>query len=451
MKIMRPVQIVATHRPRAYTCRSQPPKLGSASPLKKNPITRSSRIYDQTRDLKNKITRAMLTQSMKAATAKLNVPTQNLTVKIFSNWGNSERIACAEIVPIDEERKHIQIINSIATPKEATEIDPRKLQQGLYSYGDQQSNENDIWWSPWPLKSPIEIVFVLPNDKKIKMVRFFNPQIENNDAGIKAIEIYLEGDLVWKGDIPNNLGFVARLDKKKFAPNEEEDKNENKTHNNANYNTSTMNGHNTFRNLPKSRSFTRNQSCHFLSEEKKIPVYIDKFGQVPQIASSMITIEFVSPYDTQGITCGLSGIEILTTKKELIDETQIANVLVFNGSVTSAPSTLFRGHYLDPKIEEMWVIDRTSEELNPSIVILLQEKTLVGQIRLWNYFFVEMKYQTKNVLIKLDETPVYYGRLKEGDGTIKNINHSVTNIHVNEMDYRFVKKNSKSAIPKIPH
>lgn len=382
--------------------------------------------------LRNKLSKARNSQSMKNSVApNVDGSTQTVcyTIKMLSNWGSTNLIACSEIIPIDSKNHHVPVLEITASPRKVELTDLYKLVSGFESHED----INDKWSCSWPQQTPIEINMIVPVENPLKVIRFFNANEAFKDAGVRNVEIWSDNVLLWEGEIPYDFPFVAHLRRPTTNQNQSE-------------------------------KATSSQQ-HTVLPPNPLNCYVDPFGIVPQIPSQSLTIEFISNYENSS-NFGLSGIEIVTTKKETLKFDDFAEIKVNNLSTAADLDTLFRGQYLNPKIDDMFVFERSSIDLAPSITIVFKKLTLVGQLKIWNFFpacGTVDDYNTnkenkekqgicvKNISIKFDnDNTVYIGRIGQGDGTLKRLDSTMTIIFVNEMDYKFMRSTRYQNINPIP-
>lgn len=384
--------------------------------------------------LRNKLSKAKNTQSMKAPSIpNKNGPIQTVcyTIKMLSNWGCPDLIACSEIIPIDAKNHHVPVYEITASPRKVELTDLFKLVSGFESHEDLE----DTWSCSWPQQTPIEINMIVPVENPLKVIRFFNANEVYKDAGVRNVEIWSDNILLWEGEIPYDFPYVAHL--KRPTSNQ---------HQNSNYEKQTF------------------SQQHTVLPPNPMNCYVDPFGIVPQVPSESITIEFFSSYENSS-AFGLSGIEIITTKKETLKLDDFKEIKVENLASAANLDTLFRGQYMIPKIDDMFVFERSNDDHFPSITVEFKKPTLVGQIRIWNFFpscGTEDDYTTskenkakmgicaKNIAIKFDkDNTVFIGRINQGDGTLKRIETGLSIIFVNEMDYKFMRSTKYQNVDKI--
>lgn len=378
--------------------------------------------------LRNKLSKTKNTQSLRAPVypnKRNSIQTVSYTLKLITNWGSPDLIACSEIIPIDSDNHRIPVLRITAAPAKIEETDLEKLLSGVAS----QENSSDIWTAPWPQEIPIEITIEVSIDNPLEVVRFFNADENYKNAGIRNAEIWSDDVLLWYGEVPNDFPYIAHI----HRPSE--------------------NIRNQLKSFENDISVTSHQ--HTILPRNPMNCYVDSFGIVPQIATKSVTIEFINSYANSN-SFGLSGIEIVDTKKVVLTSDQFAEVKIHHLLSAGNPATLFRGHYLDPKIDDMFVFERINNENNPMISITFNEPILVGQLRIWNFFpfsvgvddygslnaanKAKLGICTKNILVKFDNDNLFYaGRISQGDGTLKKLELSMTLIFVNEMDYKFEK------------
>lgn len=384
--------------------------------------------------LRNKLSKAKNTQSTKVplmSSKSEPVKTAIYTIKIISNWGSPDLVACSEIIPIDYKNRHIPVLEITAFPRKVSLTELDKLINGFENHED----SNDIWSCSWPQEAPIEINMVVPIDSSLKMVRFFNANDIYEKAGIRNVEIWSDDILLWEGEIPYDLPYVARLQRPTGYSNEQ------------------LSPH------------VNSARQHTILPVNPLNCYVDPFGIVPQIPSQTLTIEFFSNYENSA-AFGLSGIEIITTKKETLKSDDFAEVKVNNLSSAANIESLYRGQYMNPKIDDMFVFERSSVDHHPSITFVFKKLILVGQIRIWNFFPAcgsvddynsnkENKAKqgicVKNISIKFDnDNTIFTGRINQGDGSLKRLDSSMTIIFVNEMDYKFMRSTKYQNVCLIP-
>lgn len=433
----RPRAMSLIRKPASSRCRqsSLPPFGSSASPTQF--IPRQTPVVFGT----SKLAKSLNTNSLKQVCPKIQqpiVPTRKYTVRIISNWGDPEMVSCGEIVPIDITRKQIPVVSINAIPREAAFEDLNRLvDSSIY-------RSNQYWKSQFPLRKPIEITIAVPSINKPIIFRVLN--VQNAKSGIREMEIYEEEVQVWKGEIPIDLAFVCRL--QSF---DDDDQNQGDDDDPTSLNKKKQKRQSTLISSVRSESYI-----------KKFDPLVDDFGAIPQIPTNYIIVEFLSNYGN-GPTFGLSGIELLTTKKEVVKSDNIDNCNVLYGTCPIDPSTLFRGHYYDPQMEEMWVFDRINQEKNPQLIVTFKKPIIVGAIKFWNFFPCDAgevvsgpsfskHISVKHVLIRFDNnSTIFEGKLRQGDGTIKNLNGSLTTIYLNDMDYKVMRSkqanNHPSSIP----
>ena len=321
--------------------------------------------------------------------------TQNIVVRILSNWGNPDFVSASEVAILNARKQQVQVCHvSVNPPDAGSDLLPRLVDSVVM-----KSSAEACWRAPVPKDGVIEITFCVPETENLQFVRVFNCAAIG-DAAIRSIEVWKEDAMLWKGDIDKEFGFIAPIGKV------------------------------------------------VVQKPREVPVvkepFRDRFGLVPQVEVTRMQIDFLSNYGCPTMY-GLSGIEIIDASGARITTEQIAAVRPLNGDAQEHARLLFRGSYETPQLDKMFTIEPTGKE-PPGLDIEFKKSFYIGRVRFWNIYSPEYPIAAgcQRTRIKIGGRVVWVGKLKQGDGEPKNLGKSVTTVALGDSNGRLSRRSGVS-------
>lgn len=133
-----------------------------------------------------------------------------IKILILSNYGNDKEISCSEIdilganhFPLSVNKIYVEPLNHSST--KITKLINRDMIK---------NEKKDMWYAKWPPSPPLQkislIIKVDTVPENVDSMRFWPTTIDPT-ANIKSVEIYVDNDPVFKGDLPRDFGQVIPL------------------------------------------------------------------------------------------------------------------------------------------------------------------------------------------------------------------------------------------------
>lgn len=152
-----------------------------------------------------------------------------IKITILSNWGHQDTVACSEIdmlgknhFPLPVDRIYIEPVNHVCTK-------PNRLINGNMV----KHTLDETWTAKWPPTPPLQSISIIIKanvfDNVVDSMRFWPTNISPT-MNIKAVEIYVDDDPVFKGDLPQDFGQVIPLTQMSSDSSEYEYDEDNENH-----------------------------------------------------------------------------------------------------------------------------------------------------------------------------------------------------------------------------
>lgn len=153
----------------------------------------------------------ILSQSKSVKKQKIEKKNETtIKIAILSNWGNEKSISCSEIdilgsnhFPVTVNKIYVEPINHSST----------RIMK-LINRDMIKNEKKDMWYAKWPPTPPLQkisLIFKVNTiSSEVDSMRFWPTSIDKT-ANLKSVEIYIDNDPVFKGDLPRDFGQVISL------------------------------------------------------------------------------------------------------------------------------------------------------------------------------------------------------------------------------------------------
>ncbi|OHT03212.1 hypothetical protein TRFO_29533 [Tritrichomonas foetus] len=394
-----------------------------------------------------------------------------IIIRLLSNYGDSNIVEWSSIVPLNLEKKNINVLSvDIKAPyethsndifsshidnlpidievylKEKIEQDKSNLISSVFSSNrNEQNNYNNESGFSGSLSNGMshsDNIRVASFSNDLKYIRFTAPFGANKKC-IKEVEVLSKNKLIWKGEISPDFGSVADL--MSFQRKEEE-------------------------------IITKWEKDN-LNKYKQMPKYYDKHGIIPLNYIKELKLTFLSNYSGRG-SFTLTGLTIFVLPKlndsqarRFVRKSDIKQITYKNTDVETPVDIFFNDELfakniskeeddniesnnsdyndlkssnnmnrimtLHRKVNDNQVNDgehAVEKPLNPEIIITFKKRLIVEEIRFNNFAQLNDKqYCSKGIKISLDDIPVYIGKLKAGNQSDVHESNYITQIFLNKV------------------
>ena len=327
-------------------------------------------------------------KSQSLATHSLIVPPSiksKVSITIFSNYGDSEIIACSEIAFFSKTGKRISISKIICEPEPDSKENLNRLVSGsMIKTGDEK-----MWEHKWPLPRnlPMKITFYFATDDELDNIRIWQPVDEKK--GIKKIEVTLDFQPFWEGELNSSFSTTIRHHQSSISKEK------------------SLDGLFISQFVPES----------LLAQEKPLhPItFHDKFGKYPIKPFKELKIVLLDTHDhTQVII--LQSILLFDLEGNLILLDEIDNIELINGKSKESPKVLFPGKNEEPNhVKDLysgWMCEKDGEK-PPELVLSFNMFTCISAISLINPISItnQINISLKNFSIYADNRRIYTGTI----------------------------------------
>ena len=345
------------------------------------------------------------TESLKPSKMEeLEILEFEIQIHLISNWGDENEITVSEIDFLNSLKVPMKVLNVEPEADKMTEllVEYKKLSNGLLI----KENENHKWKHEWsPEHCPITINFTVEGTRPPEYIRIWNTK-ETGSRNLRQIAVFYHEKLVARAEVPEKLGIVYPL---------------------------KLEG------LPVMPSLEELFMKCSLPTQNRV---IDSYGQAPLDKFSTIVIRIFSPYEQQSKFVGLNALELITNDGSSITENEIESICIQDGNNVRSPFNLFKKDKYSLDSDEMWLAER-SEDKSIDLIIQLKKAACIVLVRFWNYNYgSEAKLiSASHIGLYMDSKQFSLRRIKPGNGTLKNINESVTDIWLT--DVKQIRENKK--------
>ena len=361
-------------------------------------------------EIGTKLTKERKTQSLKptklGSLETLEIE-YDIQVHFLTNWGDPNEITVSEIDFLNSQKIPMKVLSvtNISANNKTENIDAseyRKISNGLLI----KENEQHKWKHEWFLDhSPIVINFVVLGKRPPDFIRVWNTT-ETSTRNLKQIAVYFHEKLVARTEVPETLGIIypLKLDGLPMMPSLEEI-------------------------YLKHKNVTEDHMT-------------DNYGILPLDSFSTIVLRIFSPFDANSTIVGLNGIEFINEDGTIITENEIESICIQGGNNKQTPFNLFKNDKMTLSERSMWIAERTVNK-SLDLIIQLKKQYKIVFVRIWNYNSGKESKEigASHIGLYMDSKQFSLRRLKSGNGTLQNINESITDIWLT--DIKQIRENEK--------
>lgn len=329
---------------------------------------------------------------------RFSIPSSNeqtVIVRMLSNWGDPDYISCSEIALLDLQHSRLSI-TSATTHSKKFDVDLYKLYGGTIM----ADSIFDFWKVEYDPEYPVEIELKTDSPMPIENIRFFNSKNQGTSA-VKTIEILLNGALCWKGDVSSDFGIIAKLDVNKYVDCP------------------------VVLNVPPYVA-------------RRLKLYKDPFGSVPQNIGKKIEISFLSNYGNENTT-GICNITLYDATGDIIPRKDV-KVTLCGSLVTTTIDNVIMDKIDYIQNEENQILFKNSQ-ITPKITICVSKPHVIGVliIRICCVPELPVDLCARVTKIIIDGRVNWVGKLPCGTGCKSDQEKAYKKIYISEPNHRFKK------------
>lgn len=336
--------------------------------------------------------------NIKSESQKTN--SNEIRIRVFSNYGNPSFISCSEIDIINQERQKVQILSIKLEPKRnaVDEMinDSRKKQgipksssannlNNLFDFSKltngsvMEGDEYDYWHAAWPPEFPMKYVDIVINVKSKSLIDSLRIWPNKNDTtqNFKHISVFLDQHLLFDNEIENEFGLVIPLHK-----------------------------------------FDSQGNSRIIGFREEINHVTDDYGIIPVKAITKIEIDFLQSYRCSD-QFGLQMIKFYNSDGDPIDVTTKGLIECINcgDESTKTIDSVFSTKELDPTFK--WICELNNDS---KILVKFLEATIISAIMFITLpeSFSHIDLAIKQVRIKSNGINTWCGKIDRGDNNLEN-------------------------------
>ena len=375
-----------------------------ASPESSKLIRRNSGVYKlekvQTQEygiFGTQLLKERKAQSFKPAKLEALEIEYDIQVHFLANWGDPNEITVSEIDFLNSNKIPMKVHNITNMSENKSHMNTneiRKISNGLLI----KENEQHKWKHEWcEDHSPIIINFVVAGTRPPEYIRVWNTY-ETKSRNLKQIAVFFQEKLVARANVPETLGIIHPL---------------------------KLEG------LPMMPSLEELYLKHPVENENRVK---DDYGGLPLDSFSTIVVRIFTPFDANSTLVGMNGIEFINEDGSVITDNEIESICIQGGNNMQTPFNLFKSDKLTLSEGKMWIAERTVNK-SVDLVIQLKKQYKIVFVRMWNYNCgpESKKMGASHIGLYMDSKQFSLRRLKAGNGTLQNINESITDIWLTDI------------------